>query len=149
MADKHHTCLSNTDQASEKEIDSKITGDKKKAVTFNRSPLMLTYLLAFVIGKFNYIETNEFCLLIRVLATPNKNIEHGRFSLELVAKTLFFYEEAFDSKYPLPKMGMVSIPDFSAGAMENWGLITYRVVDLLFDEKTFGASIKQQVAEVI
>lgn len=149
VADKHHTCLSNMDQASEKEIDSKITGGKRKAVTFNRSPLMSTYLLAFVIGEFNYIETNEFCLPIRVFATPDKNIEHGRFSLELAAKTLFFYEETFDSKYPLPKMDMVSIPDFSAGAMENWGLITYRVVDLLFDEKTSGASTKQRVAEVV
>lgn len=46
-------------------------------------------------------------------------------------------------------MDMVSIPDFSAGAMENWGLITYRVVDLLFDEKTAGASTKQRVAEVV
>lgn len=51
---------------------------------------MSTYLLAFVIGEFNYIETNEFCLPIRVFATPDKNIEHGRFSLELVGKTLSF-----------------------------------------------------------
>lgn len=97
VADKHRTCLSSMDQASEKEIDSKITGGKRKAVTFNRSPLMSTYLLALVIGEFNYIETNEFCLPIRVFATPDKNIEHKRFSLELAAKTLFFYEEAFDS----------------------------------------------------
>ena len=149
VADKHHTCLSNMDQASETEIDSKVTGSKRKAVTFNRSPLMSTYLLAFIIGEFNCIETNEFRLPIRVFATPDKNIEHGRFSLELASKILAFYEEAFDSKYPLPKMDMVSIPDFSAGAMENWGLITYRVVDLLFDEKTSGASAKQRIAEVV
>ena len=149
VADKHHTCLSNMDQASEKEIDSKISGGKRKAVTFNRSPQMSTYLLAFIIGEFNCIETNEFRLPIRVFATPDKNIEHGRFSLQLAAKTLAFYEETFNSKYPLPKMDMVSIPDFSAGAMENWGLITYRVVDLLFDGKTSGASTKQRVAEVV
>lgn len=149
VADKHLTCLSNMNQASEKEIDSKITGDKRKAITFNKTPLMSTYLLAFIIGEFNCIETNEFRLPIRVFATPDKNIEHGRFSLELAAKTLAFYEKAFDSEYPLPKMDMVSIPDFSAGAMENWGLITYRVVDLLFDERTSGASTKQRVAEVV
>ena len=98
VADKHHTCLSNMDQASEKEIDSKITGGKRKAATYNRSPLMSTYLLAFVIGEFHCIETNEFRLPIRVFATPDKNIEHGRFSFELAAKTVFFYEEAFDCK---------------------------------------------------
>lgn len=149
VGDKNHTCLSNMDQASEKEVDSKITGGKRKAVTFNTTPLMSTYLLAFIIGELKCIETNNFRLPVRVFATPDKNIEHGRFSLELAAKTLDFYEKTFDSKFPLPKMDMVAIPDFSAGAMENWGLITYRVVDLLYDEETSGASMKQRVAEVV
>ena len=149
VADKHHTCLSNMDQASEKEVDSKITGAKRKAVTFNKTPLMSTYLLAFIVGELNCVETNNFRVPVRVFATPDKNIEHGRFSLELAARTLDFYEKTFDSKFPLPKMDMVAIPDFSAGAMENWGLITYRVVDLLFDEQTSGASTKERVAEVV
>lgn len=149
VADKHHTCLSNMDQASEKEVDSKITGGKRKAVTFNKTPLMSTYLLAFIIGELKCVETNNFRVPVRVFATPDKNIEHGRFSLELAARTLDFYEKTFDSKFPLPKMDMVAIPDFSAGAMENWGLITYRVVDLLFDEKNSGASTKERVAEVV
>ena len=149
IADKKHTCLSNMDQASEREIDSKITGGKRKAVTFNKTPLMSTYLLAFIIGELQCIETNYFRVPVRVFATPDKDIEHGRFSVELAAKTLEFYEKTFDSKFPLPKMDMAAIPDFSAGAMENWGLVTYRVVDLLFDEKTSGASTKQRVAEVV
>lgn len=149
VADKHHTCLSNMDQASEKEVVSKITGGKRKAVKFNKTPLMSTYLLAFIVGELNHVETNNFRVPVRVFATPDKNIEHGRFSLDLAAKTLDFYEKTFDSKFPLPKMDMVAIPDFSAGAMENWGLITYRVVDVLYDEKTSGASTKQRVAEVV
>lgn len=149
VADKHHTCLSNMDQASEKEVDSKITGGKRKAVKFNKTPLMSTYLLAFIIGELNSIETKNFRVPVRVFATPDKDIEHGRFSLDLAAKTLEFYEKTFDSPFPLPKMDMVAIPDFSAGAMENWGLITYRVVDVLYDEKTSGASTKQRVAEVV
>lgn len=149
IADKHHTCLSNMDQVSETEVDSKITGGKRKAVKFNKTPLMSSYLLAFVIGELKFIETNDFRVPVRVYATVDKNIEHGRFSLNIAAKTLDFYEKTFDSKFPLPKMDMIAIPDFSAGAMENWGLVTYRVVDLLFDEKTSGASTKQRVAEVV
>ena len=149
IADKHLTCLSNMDVASETEIHSEISGDAKKVVKFNKSPPMSTYLLAFIVGELNYIETTNFRLPIRVYAPPNQDIEHGRFSLELAARTLEFYEKTFDSAFPLPKMDMVAIPDFAAGAMENWGLITYRVVDLLFDEKTSGASVKERVAEVV
>ncbi|KAI4206462.1 MAG: hypothetical protein LQ346_001088 [Caloplaca aetnensis] len=149
VADKHHTCLSNMDQVSEKEVDSEITGETRKAVTFRKTPLMSTYLLAFIVGELQCVETNNFRVPVRVFATPDKDIEHGRFSLELAAKTLDFYEKTFDSKFPLPKMDMVAIPDFSAGAMENWGLITYRVVDLLFDAKTSGASTKERIAEVV
>jgi aminopeptidase 2 len=140
IADKNLTCLSNMDVASEKDITSEVTKTTKKAVTFNKSPLMSTYLLAFIVGELNYIETDKFRLPVRVYAPPNQDIEHGRFSLELAARTLEFYEKTFDSEFPLPKMDMVAIPDFAAGAMENWGLITYRVVDVMFDEKTSGAA---------
>ena len=144
IADKKLTCLSNMDVASEIDLDG-----GKKAVKFNKSPRMSTYLVAFIVGELNYIETTEFRLPIRVYAPPNQDIEHGRFSLDLAARTLAFYEKQFASEFPLPKMDMIAIPDFSAGAMENWGLITYRVVDLLFDEKTSGASTKERVAEVV
>lgn len=148
IADKNLTCLSNMDVASEKDVDGQY-GPGKKSVTFSETPLMSTYLLAFVIGELNVIETNAFRVPVRVYAPPNEDIEHGRFSLELAAKTLKFYEDVFDSKFPLPKMDMIAIPDFSAGAMENWGLITYRIVDLMLDEKTSGASKKERVAEVV
>ena len=149
IADHKMTCLSNMDVASEKDVDSKVVGKKRKAVTFNKTPLMSTYLLAFIVGELKVFETDKFRLPVRVFCTPDKDIEHGRFSAELGAQTLKFYEEQFDSKFPLPKMDMVAIPDFSAGAMENWGLVTYRVVDLLLDEKTSSASTKQRIAEVV
>jgi aminopeptidase 2 len=148
IADDKLTCLSNMDAVSEKEVSSTY-GGKKKATTFRETPLMSTYLLAFIVGELNFIETTKFRVPVRVYATPDKDIEHGRFSLDLAARTLEFYEKTFASEFPLPKMDMVAIPDFSAGAMENWGLITYRVVDLLFDEKTSGASTKERVAEVV
>ncbi|EEH18147.2 hypothetical protein PABG_00710 [Paracoccidioides brasiliensis Pb03] len=149
IADKNLTCLSNMDVASETEVKSTVTGVSKKAVKFNKSPLMSTYLVAFIVGELNYIETNDFRVPIRVYATPDQNIGHGRFALDLSAKTLEFYEKAFSSQFPLPKMDLVAVPDFSAGAMENWGLITYRITDVLYDEKTAGAATKQRVAEVV
>ncbi|KAL2262821.1 hypothetical protein VTK26DRAFT_9403 [Humicola hyalothermophila] len=149
IADKNLTCLSNMDVASEAEVQSEQTGGVKKAVTFNKSPLMSTYLVAFIVGELNYIETNEFRVPVRVYAPPGQNIEHGRFSLDLAAKTLAFYEKVFGLEFPLPKMDQVAIPDFAQGAMENWGLVTYRVVDLLLDEKVSGAATKERVAEVV
>ncbi|KAF1943430.1 hypothetical protein EJ02DRAFT_421276 [Clathrospora elynae] len=149
VADEKMTCLSNMDVASEKEVTSSVSGGKLKAVTFNPTPLMSTYLLAFIIGELNYIETNTFRVPVRVYAPKDRDIEHGRFSLELAAKTLEFYEKTFNSPFPLPKMDMIAIPDFSAGAMENWGLVTYRVVDVLIDEKASGAAVKQRVAETV
>ncbi|KUI66742.1 Aminopeptidase 2, mitochondrial [Cytospora mali] len=144
VADKNLTCLSNMDVASETEVPS-----GKKSVNFNKSPLMSTYLVAFIVGELNYIETKEFRVPVRVYAPPGQDIEHGRFSLDLAAKTLAFYEKVFGIEFPLPKMDQVAIPDFAQGAMENWGLITYRVVDLLLDEKASGAATKERVAEVV
>jgi aminopeptidase 2 len=110
---------------------------------------MSTYLVAFIVGELNYIETNDFRVPVRVYAPPGQNIEHGQFSLDLAAKTLEFYEKVFGIPFPLPKMDQVAIPDFAQGAMENWGLVTYRVVDLLLDEKSSGAATKERVAEVV
>ncbi|KIW17525.1 hypothetical protein PV08_04719 [Exophiala spinifera] len=149
IADDDKTCLSNMDVASTEIVDSKITGGKRKAVKFNRSPRMSTYLLAFIIAELKSISTDAFRLPIKVWMTPEQNEEDGRFALDVAAKTLAFYEKAFQAPYPLPKMDMVAIPDFAAGAMENWGLVTYRVVDLLFDQKSAGAATKERVAEVV
>ncbi|KAK9354746.1 peptidase family M1-domain-containing protein [Lipomyces doorenjongii] len=143
IADKELTCLSNMNATGEKILES-----GKKAVSFARTPLVSTYLIAFIVGDLRYVETTWFRIPVRVYATPGLETQ-GHFSCELAAKTIKFFEETFDMPYPLPKMDMVAIPDFSAGAMENWGLITYRVVDLLFDEETSGAATKQRVAEVV
>lgn len=147
IAEDKLTCLSNMDVASEKQVDT--ASGKKKAVTFNKTPLMSTYLVAFVVGELKVHENNDFRIPVRVFCTPDKDIAHGKFSADLAAKTLAFYEKEFNSPFPLPKMDQVAIPDFSAGAMENWGLVTYRVVDLLLDEKNVSASTKQRVAEVV
>lgn len=150
IADKEKTCLSNMDVAREVEVDSTITpGTKRKAVTFHKSPIMSTYLVAFIVGDLEYYETNKFRLPIRTYCTPDQDISHGVYAAELAAKTLEFYEKEFGIPYPLPKLDMVAVPDFSAGAMENWGLVTYRVVAVLLDEKTSSSGTRYRLAETV
>lgn len=65
----------------------------------------------------------------------------GRYALEVGPKILRYFEDYFGIKFPLPKIDMVALPDFSAGAMENWGLITYRLLySIASGHIYFGAS---------
>ena len=146
IAEKHLTCLSNMDVASENDA---AAAEGKKLVKFNRTPKMSTYLVAFIIGELNYVESNDFRVPVRVYAPRGCNIEHGRMAADLAAKTLHFYEKIFGIDFPLPKMDQVAIPDFAAGAMENWGLIAYREVLILFNPETSGATAKERVCEVV
>lgn len=129
IADKGLTCLSNMDVASEKDAEK-----GKKAVTFNKTPPMSTYFLAFAVGDFKMVETDSFRVPVRVYATADKNIEHGRFAVEHCARTLKAFEKIFDIEYPLPKMDFLAVPA-QQGAMENWGLVIYSDSILLVDEK--------------
>lgn len=82
---------------------------------------MSTYLVAFVISDFVHLSDGNFSIWARQEA-----LTQTHYALEIGPKILKYYEDFFDIKYPLPKMDMIALPDFSAGAMENWGLITYR-----------------------
>ena len=118
-------------------------------IKFAPSPKMSTYLLAFIVGDFEYIEQkSKRGVIVRVHTTPGK-IHQAKFALETTVRCLDFYEEYFDIPYPLNTLDMIAIPDFSSGAMENWGAITYRESMLLFDEAKSSIQNKQWVALVI
>lgn len=134
--------LSNTQVVSKKQVDDKVI------VKYAKSPKMSSYLLAFVVGAFEYIEQNVGNKLIRVYTSPGK-IEQGRYALEVAGKSLQFYEKYFNIEYPLQKMDLIAIPDFSNGAMENWGLITYRETCLLVDPQNTSTAAKHNVALVV
>ncbi len=120
-----------------------------KTVSFAPSPKMSSYLLAFIVGHFEHIEKkSKSDTLVRIFTTPGKR-EQGRFALEVAAKCIDFYEEYFGIAYPLPTMDLIAIPDFAAGAMENWGAVTYRETALLVDEDLSSTQNKQWVALVI
>lgn len=140
---KNRVALSNMDVKETREQ----SGDLK-VVVFNQTPIMSTYLLAFIVGEYDYIEEKDSNdVLIRVY-TPVGKKEQGRFALQVAVKTLPFYTEYFNVPYPLPKIDLIAIADFAAGAMENWGLVTYRERLLLADEDSPQTS-KQWVALVV
>src|SRR3989344_471946 len=110
---------------------------------------MSTYLLAFIVGDFEYIEgRTKNNVLVRVFTTPGKK-EQARYALDVACKSLDFYDNYFDIPYPLPVLDMIAIPDFSARAMENWGAVTYRESMILVDEASSSTANKQWVALVI
>lgn len=121
-----------------------------KIVSFATSVTMSTYLVAFVVGEIEFIEafTKNGNIPVRVYA-PIGFIHQGHFALDVGVKTLDFFTEYFGESYPLPKMDMIAIPDFASGAMENWGLVTYRMTLLLFDDQSSTLKTKQQVAYVV
>ncbi len=138
------TAISNT---IETEVKEHIGG--YKVVKFAPTPKMSTYLLAFIVGDFEFIEANtKNGVLVRVFVTPGKK-HQAKFALDTSIKILEFYNKYFDIPYPLPVLDLIAIPDFSHGAMENWGAITYRESALLVDPEHSSASNKQWVALVI
>lgn len=120
-----------------------------KVVEFAPTPRMSTYLLAFIVGHFEFIEdATKDNVRVRVFTTPGKK-RQAQFALEVAVKTLEFYSDYFDIPYPLPVLDLIAIPDFAYGAMENWGAVTYRESTLLVDEELSSSANKQWVALVI
>lgn len=116
---------------------------------FETTPRMSSYLLAFAAGDMQGITAKtKNGTLVGVYATkahPENNLE---FALDIAVRCIEFYEEYYGVKYPIPQSLHVALPDFSAGAMENWGLVTYREIYLLVDENSTALS-RQTVALVV
>ena len=119
---------------------------------FSDTPVMSTYLLAFVVGDLTSIQGQYQGAggptQVAVWTTPGKE-EQGRFALDTSVSLLSFFNDYFGIPYPLEKLDHIALPDFAAGAMENWGAITYREVALLVDEANSSAGTRQRVAEVV
>ncbi|NXG08010.1 AMPN Aminopeptidase, partial [Sakesphorus luctuosus] len=127
-----------------------IDGQSWNITEFDTTPRMSTYLLAFIVSQFDYVEDNSGNVLIRIWGRPKAIAEgQGDYALNVTGPILNFFEEHYDTPYPLPKSDQVGLPDFNAGAMENWGLVTYRENSLLFDDKYSSISNKERVVTVI
>ncbi|HSX45685.1 MAG TPA: M1 family metallopeptidase [Candidatus Saccharimonadia bacterium] len=137
------TVVANTPVKSQKK------SGKSLVTTFATTPRMSCYLLAFVYGEMGFKESKtQDGKLVRAYATPDnvRLLEHG---LDVAVTGLEFFEEYFGVPYPLPKLDIVALPDFSVGAMENWGLITFRETAMLADPKHSSIESKQIVALVV
>ena len=121
------------------------TADPSEQCTwhFKKTPKMSTYLLAFAIGKFNFVEgETKSGIKVRTFAPLNQDKRLLKLPNDIAIKSLDYYEDLFKVNYPLKKCDQVAIPDFEAGAMENWGLITYRESQLLCDKDSSIAAKK-------
>ena len=186
----HMVALSNMP---EEEVQSRKDGTKR--FTFQPTVKMSTYLLAFAVGEFDFVQsTTKHGVVIRCFSTPGVS-DRCNFALDCAVKCLDLYDDFFELPYPLPKLDMLAVPEFAAGgaeggnagglsllyllkpdftshlipphltshltsshlispippilAMENWGLVTYREVDLLIDPTTATSGQRQRVCTVV
>ncbi|KAL7907803.1 peptidase family M1 domain-containing protein [Trichoderma velutinum] len=137
-----------------KKINPVADKESRVLVTFERSPIMSTYLLAWAVGDFEYAEafTDRLYsgrpLPVRVYTTGG--LKHQtQWALQHATKFIDYFSEIFDVDYPLPKSDILAVHEFSSGAMENWGLVTYRVSAILFDEQTSEERFRDRIAYVV
>src|SRR5436309_677883 len=119
----------------------------RKTVEFPKTPRMSTYLMYLGIGKFEEVK-DRFNGVDYIVATVPGKSSGAKFPLDVAKDSVKFFESYFGSKYNLPKLHLIAVPEFAAGAMENWGAITFREIVLLVD-KDSSIRIKKQVTEVI
>ena len=123
--------------------------DGKNLTKFAKTEIMSTYLLALAVGDFQCKESQVKLSKVsfRVCSTPDQ-INNTDYALQVGPKILSFYEDLLGIDYPLPKMDLISIPDFKLGAMENWGLITFREAVLLYDPNKSTLSNKIRICSI-
>lgn len=138
------TVLGNMPVASQREENDQLI------TSFEKSPRMSSYLVAWVVGdlqkKTGHTKSG---VEVNIWATPAQPLESLDFALSVATRTIDFFNEYFGTPYPLPKSDHVALPDFSSGAMENWGLVTYRETTLLADPETTSLSDQRYIATVI
>uniref|UniRef100_A0A8C1Q937 Aminopeptidase n=1 Tax=Cyprinus carpio TaxID=7962 RepID=A0A8C1Q937_CYPCA len=141
--------LSNACQASNK-VNITVDDTFVTRTTFAPTEVMSTYLLAFIVSDFGFIEQNIDKLQIRIFARQEAiNAGQGEYALSVTGTILKFFEDYYNVPYPLPKSDQIALPDFNAGAMENWGLITYRETALLYDEEISSNGNKERIVTII
>jgi aminopeptidase N/puromycin-sensitive aminopeptidase len=141
VIDTADTAISNAPIAA----DTPGPGAGKHTLVFGTTPKMSTYLVAFLVGDFQCTSGREDDVDIRVCATPDK-VGETAFALDVAKFALHYYDDYFGIHYPLKKLDLIGIPDFEAGAMENFGAITFRETDLLVNPRTASIAVQRNAA---
>ncbi|XP_029972795.1 glutamyl aminopeptidase [Salarias fasciatus] len=143
--DGHYEALSNMPLEGEPEKLS----DNKLKTSFQKSVPMSTYLVCFAVHQFGFVERiSKRGIPLRIYGQPSQ-LHTAEYAANTTLVIFDYFEEYFAMNYSLTKLDKIAIPDFGTGAMENWGLITYRETNLLYDESQSSSSNKQRVASVI
>jgi aminopeptidase 2 len=141
-------CISNMDVASTHTSPSEDTETGiTKRITFNKTHRTSTYLVCFVIGDFEFIQSTKLSFPVRVYALRGAKLQHGSYMLKVAVDALDRYQQLFGLAYPLPKLDLVALPD--AGALENWGCIVFGERFILLDPETTAAKSWQMATETL
>ncbi len=131
-------------------VEREVTDGATRITTFERTPRMSPYLLAFVAGELHGIEgATRDGVQVRSWAHVGIDKEQLRFSLDHAIRSIEFFNDYYGTDYPLSKCDNVALPDFEFGAMENWGLVTYRETVLLSDPKNRSHEQERYCAMVV
>lgn len=141
VVDKGDTAISNGQIVS----DTPGPGSDKHTLEFSETPKMSTYLVAFLVGDFQCTGGTSDGVSIRACAVPDQ-VKYTPYALSVAKFVLHYYDNYFGIPYPLKKLDLIAIPDFEAGAMENFGCITFRETAMLLDPKTATIAEQQNVS---
>ena len=144
ITEKTMICLSNMPVLKEEIIElnksiKSIKSIKLKKVEFEETPIMSTYLVCWVIGNLNLIKDSEinFIKNTKTHVTGyylSKSAGSIKSSIITTVRSIEYFEKLFQINYKLPKLDIIAVPSFQSGAMENWGLVTFREIVLFVDK---------------
>ncbi|KAG8519425.1 Glutamyl aminopeptidase, partial [Galemys pyrenaicus] len=141
---KEYDALSNMPVVKQESLNEKWT-----RTTFNKSVPMSTYLVCFAVHQFVPVQRTSKSGKPLTIYVQNQQKHTAEYAANITKLAFDYFEDYFGLPYALPKLDKIAIPDFGTGAMENWGLITYRETNLLYDPKESASSNKQRVATVV
>ncbi|XP_027455517.1 glutamyl aminopeptidase [Zalophus californianus] len=141
---KEYKAVSNMPVEKEESLDN-----KWNRTTFRKSVPMSTYLVCFAVHQFDRVERKSNRGIPLTIYVQPQQKHTAEYAANITKIVFDYFEEYFAMDYALPKLDKIAIPDFGTGAMENWGLITYRETNLLYDPEESASSNQQRVASVV
>ena len=117
--------------------------------SYQDTPIMPTYLLAFVISRYEARQGQSSSNGVDFKFWARRSVQdQTAFATEIAPKILDFYEKVFNIRFPMPKVDMAAIQKFSARGMENWGLIIYKESSILYNPDKSSLADKETIVHI-